>query len=199
MNMHTKPFTVEFLGTPEAGKTTVIGRICTEFAEREKIIYIRESAEFTPNFFEKGSIPAHFWMRLTTSRKILEKKFSSNPDSIILIDRGIVNTIFWDYYFEKTGKLSREKVSHANMFFEDLELMPDLIIFLTTTPEKSITRRGGEGRIVTLDFVSDFNNALITFMKEVTIPVFHLDTTHLSKDEVYIKVIQEIINRYTSS
>jgi hypothetical protein len=73
--------------------------------------------------------------------------------------------------------------------------MPDLIVFLTTTPQEAITRRGGEGRIVTLDFVTTFNNALSTFMKEVSIPVYHLDTTHLTKDEVYSSVTQEIIKK----
>ena len=200
MNMRTTPFTVEFLGTPEAGKTTVISRmICTDFTEREKIVRIRESAEITPTFFEKGSIPAHFWMRLNTAKNILEKKFSSNSESIILIDRGIVDTIFWDYYFGKIGKLSPQKITHANDFFKDLELMPDLVVFLTTTPKEAITRRGGEGRIVTLEFVTNFNNALSTFMKEVSVPVFHLDTTYLTKDEVYSIVSQEIIKKSTSS
>lgn len=199
MNMHTAPFTVEFLGTPEAGKTTVINRICSDCSKFAKVTVLRESAEITPDFFEKGSIPAHFWMRLTTARGILEKKFSSIPNELILVDRGIVDTIFWDHYFGKIGKLSAEEVTHANVFFQDLGLIPNLIVFLTTTPKESISRRGGEGRIVTLDFVSDFNTALSTFMKEVTIPVYHLDTTNLSKDEVYSKVIQEITDRYASS
>lgn len=199
MNRQSKPFTVEFLGTPEAGKTTVINQICTNFKEDDRIKYVRESAEITPSFFEKGSIPAHFWMRLNTSKSILEQIFSSNPNSIILIDRGIVDTIFWDYYFFKIGKLSPKEATHANDFFEDLGLMPDLIIYLTTTPTMAITRRGSEGRIVTSNFVSDFNDALSIFMKEISIPVFHLDTTYLTKEEVYSKVIREIIKKNTPS
>lgn len=199
MSMRTTPFMVEFLGTPESGKTTVIGQICTNFHYCDKVVTVRESAEITPPFLHKGSVQAHFWMSLTSAKSIFEKKFSSNPDSLILIDRGIVDTIFWNNYHGKNGKLSPNEVSHTNAFFEDLKLMPNLIIFLTTTPENAIYRRGGEGRIVTLDFVSNFNNALNTFMKNVTIPVFHLDTSHLSKDEVYSKVIKEITDRYTSS
>ena len=199
MSMRTKPFTVEFLGTPEAGKTTVINRICRDFIDREKIVYVRESAEITPKYFEKGSMQAHFWMRLTTARSVLERNYSSNPDSIILVDRGMIDTVFFDYYYGKQGLLSPEEVSHANTFFEDLKLMPDLVVFLTTTPQEAIARRGGEGRIVTLDFVKSFNNALSTFMKEITVPVFHLDTTHLTRDEVYYKVIKEIIKQSTPS
>jgi GTPase SAR1 family protein len=92
--MRAKPFTVEFLGTPEAGKTTVINQICRESTNRDKITYVRESAEITPNYFAKGSMQAHFWMRLTTAKKLLEKNFSSSADSIILVDRGIVDSIF---------------------------------------------------------------------------------------------------------
>lgn len=199
MSMRAKPFTVEFLGTPEAGKSTVINQICRESTNREKIIYVRESAEITPTYFTKGSMQAHFWMRLTTAKTLLEKNLSSSPDSIILVDRGIVDSIFFDYYYGTRNLLSPEEVSHANDFFKDLNLMPDLIVFLTTTPQEAITRRGGEGRIVTLDFVTTFNNALSTFMKGVSIPFFHLDTTHLTKDEVYSSVTQEIIKKSTHS
>lgn len=196
MSMHTTPFTVEFLGTPEAGKTTMIQCIHEELSKNMKVSILQESAEIVPSFFPKGSIDAHFWMRLTTARGVLEKKFSSEPYQLILVDREIIDTFFWDYYYGINNVLSQDKVSHANAFFEDLELLPNLVIFLSTTPEESIHRRGGEGRIVTLEFVNRFNEALFSFMEHVSIPVYHLDTTQMSKDMVFHNVLNEIKKNY---
>lgn len=199
MNMHTKPFTVEFLGTPEAGKTTVIKRIEKDLSESINVKTIRESAEIVPNYFPKASIDAHFWMRLKTAQTLLEATLSSEKNDLILVDRGIVDTVFWDYYYGRTGKLTKEQVSHANTFFTDLNLVPDFIVFLSTTPEESIRRRGGEGRIVTINFVKDFNNALNSFMEQIPQPIYHLDTTCMSKDDVFDAVYEKIITNYNNA
>lgn len=198
MNLHTGPFTVEFLGTPEAGKTTTIHRIKEELSDSMNISILRESAEIVPDYFGKGTLEAHFWMRLTTSKSMLETKYSGNSDEIFIVDCGIIDTIFWDYYYGLNGTMSAEKVTHANVFFQDLGMLPNIVIYLSTTPEEAIKRRGGEGRIVTKEFVSNFNNALSSFLKTVSIPVYSLDTTLMSKDDVFLDVKNAIVSAYNA-
>ena len=129
MNIHkTSPFMIEFIGTPEAGKTTTIHRLKDLLlTQKYSVNLVRESAEIVPTSFPKGSTEAHFWMRLTTARSILE-----------------------------------------------------------------IRRRGGEGRIVTYSFVKQYNKVLDSFIDSVTCPVFHLDTTNLSQDEVTMRVLARV-------
>lgn len=188
------PFIIEFLGTPEAGKTTTIHRLEAELSKNYSTSIIRESAEITPDVFPKRSLGAHLWMKFTTYRNILEKQYSSNTD-ILLVDRGIIDNQFWDYYYCAIGKLDPEKVTIYNTFSQNIGIRnPNLVVFLSTSPEESIQRRGGEGRIVTLDFVKQFNNLLNCFMSaiSVSIPVFHLDTTGLSEDTVLAMILKEL-------
>lgn len=160
MNMHkTSPFMIEFIGTPEAGKTTTIHRLKDLLlTQKYSVNLVRESAEIVPTSFPKGSTEAHFWMRLTTARSILENQ-----------------------------------VSKTNAFFQSIGIKyPDLVVYLSTTPEETIRRRGGEGRIVTYSFVKQYNKVLDSFIDSVTCPVFHLDTTNLSQDEVTMRVLARV-------
>ena len=77
-------------------------------------------------------------------------------------------------------------------------MLPNIVIYLSTTPEEAIKRRGGEGRIVTKEFVSNFNNALSSFLKTVSIPVYSLDTTLMSKDDVFLDVKNAIVSAYNA-
>ncbi|MBO5004696.1 MAG: AAA family ATPase [Clostridia bacterium] len=186
------PFMIEFLGTPEAGKTTTIHRLEEVMLEKYRTSIIKESAEIVPAGFRKCSIEAHFWMRLTTAKTILEKQFS-NDSELLFIDRGLIDTLFWDYYYGSTGKLTPEEVKHTNNFFQSIGIkFPDIVVFLSTTPEEAIRRRGGEGRLVTLDFLKNFNGLLDCFMNTISVPVFHLDTTGLSEDMVLKKVLENV-------
>lgn len=195
MNIHNNPqtpFMIEFLGTPEAGKTTTIHRLEEEVAKKYKTSIIKESAEIVPASFPKRSLEAHFWMRLTTAKGILEKQFS-NDSEILLIDRGLIDTLFWDYYYGAIGQLTPDKVTYADNFFQSIGIkFPDKVVFLSTTPEEAIRRRGGEGRIVTLDFLKRFNSLLDCFINTLSVPIFHLDTTGLSEDTVFKKVLENI-------
>ena len=186
------PFMIEFLGTPEAGKTTTIHRLEEVMSEKYKISIIKESAEIVPAVFPKCSIEAHFWMRLTTAKTILEKQFSNDSEAI-LIDRGLIDTLFWNFYYGSTGQLTTDEVKHINNFFQIIGIkFPDIVVFLSTTPEEAIRRRGGEGRLVTLDFLKYFNSLLESFMNTVSVPVVHLDTTGLSQDDVLQKILENI-------
>lgn len=194
MNMHkTSPFMIEFIGTPEAGKTTTIHRLKDLLlTQKYSVNLVRESAEIVPTSFPKGSTEAHFWMRLTTAKSILENQVSNESD-IILIDRGLIDTLFWDTYYGSIGTMSTSEVSKTNAFFQSIGIKyPDLVVYLSTTPEETIRRRGGEGRIVTYSFVKQYNKVLDSFIDSVTCPVFHLDTTNLSQDEVTMRVLARV-------
>lgn len=203
MNMNSSPFTVEFLGTPEAGKTTTIKRLKNELPSQIKIDVLQESAEIVPEVFQlpefKGSIWAHLWMRLIMSANILEKQCSCKSEDILLIDRGIIDCLFWNCYYCQNQKLSNKTAFHFQSLLESVCNMPNLVVYLSTTPEEAIKRRGGEGRVVTKSFVEDFNSTLETFIqKNVTVPLLHLETTNLSTDEVSAIIKDKIILEYSS-
>ncbi len=189
---NSKNMMIEFLGTPEAGKTTTIHRLQKELSKKYTISIMQEAAEIVPSYFPKGSIAAHFWMRLNTAKNILEYQFSTDSE-VLLIDRGLFDTLFWNYYYSSISQLSTEVAQLANKFFQNIGIKnPDLVVYLSTKPDEAINRRGGEGRIVTLDFLKNFNSLLDEFIKTIPVPVFHLDTTGLSKDDVFKEVLHNL-------
>lgn len=189
------PLTVEFLGTPEAGKTTTVHRLEKVLSKKNyKTLVTQESAEMVPITFPKGCIEAHFWMRLRTIQTLLEKQVSKNDYDILLVDRGIVDTHFWDYYYNYTSELTSQQVEISDAFSKSIGInLPDLVVLLTTTPEEAVRRRGGEGRIVTIDFLERFNLLLRSFIRTVSCPVFLLDTTGLSEEEVVDILLKRIL------
>ena len=192
MSIHNLPLTAEFFGTPESGKTTTIHRLEEVLSPKYRTLINQESAEIVPNTFQKGSIEAHFWMKLNTIQKILEKQVSKEDYDVLLIDRGIVDTLFWDYYYGEKGMLTAKQISDIKNFFESIGInFPDIVVFLMTTPEEALKRRGGEGHIVTMDFLEEYNLLLHSFIRTVKCPVFYMDTTNRSKDEVVESILEE--------
>lgn len=69
-----RPFIVEFLGTPEAGKTTSVKMLRRSLEEKGyKVGLVRESAEIVPDMFKTGSSKGNIWMTLKTAQKLYEE------------------------------------------------------------------------------------------------------------------------------
>lgn len=93
-----KPFMVEFTGTPEAGKTTVIGNIYNKLtALGYSVFMLKESAEKLPSQIPKGTWDANLWMHYQTLSGILSAKYVDTD--IVLIDRGLIDSNFYGKKF----------------------------------------------------------------------------------------------------
>ena len=100
-----RPFIVEFLGTPEAGKTTSVKMLRRSLEEKGyKVGLVRESAEIVPDMFKTGSSKGNIWMTLKTAQKLYEE--INNDRDIVLVDRGIVDSLAWNYLYAKRGEFS---------------------------------------------------------------------------------------------
>ena len=187
-----RPIMIEFTGTPEAGKTTVIHRLEQILSTQGfSVTIIQESAETQPIEFPKGSWDANFWMRYISCANILHALYI--PCDIVIIDRGIIDLQFWGIKFLKNNSCTKEEYSsYMNMFPK--KLIPDFLIGLSVTPETSLIRRGGPGRVVNLDFLKEYNDLFNSFYDSITVPKTLIDTSNLTVDEVVYK-IYSIINK----
>lgn len=121
-------------------------------------------------------------MRLLTAQSILVSTFSKAD--IVIADRGILDALFMNYLYFKQGKLSKAQLDALQTFFIELFPKPDLAIAFLTTPEEAIARRGGEGRIVTKDYIKSHNEAFINFCNMLDPSPILLETTYLPIDLV---------------
>lgn len=163
-----KPFIVEFTGTPEAGKTSTLKLLYKKLSKLGyKVKVYPESAENTPNFFPKGSLEISLWRNFDIAKHLLEAQFLSDYD-IVLFDRGAFDGIFWIYLHSIYNANIATKTASFEKFFK--RYPPKLLIAFYVSADESIKRRGGEGNLVTKQFVSTYNHLLDTFigsLKEV--------------------------------
>lgn len=188
-----RPYYVEVLGTPEAGKTTVIKRLATYFEEQGyHVKYIQETAEITPSIYPKGSVEAHFWMNFNLMQSLTFPP-KDNTD-LVIIDRGIFDALLWNSLFFKNGKMSLQQLSIFQTFLFEFFPLPNLTIFLVANAEEVIRRKGSEGRIVTSAFVKDYNASLLLFAESISKPKLVMDTSNLTPDFVF-QALKHSINR----
>lgn len=187
-----KPFIVEFTGTPEAGKTTTINKLfdlLTECGYRVKLY--PESAENTPKIFPKGCLEAKLWMNFDTAKHILESQYLYDYD-IVLFDRGALDRIFWIYL----DSVYNFNLAVKNVPFHNIlkDYMPDLLIVFKVSTEEAIKRRGGEGSLVTREFVTNYNHLLEIFINSLEINKCIISTDNSSIQKVVditLKIILE--------
>lgn len=185
-----KPFIVEFTGTPEAGKTTVINILHEQLLKMGyKVKIYPESAENSPKFFPKECIEAKLWINFDTTKHVLEAPFLDEYD-IILFDRGALDRLFFVYL----DSVYNPEIALKLGLFENIlkDYLPNLLIAFYVSEEESIKRRGGEGRLVTKEFVSNYNRLLTTFINSLEINKVLVSTDNKSIEEV-VETVQNLI------
>lgn len=190
-----RPFIVEFLGTPEAGKTTSVKMLRRSLEGKGyKVGLVRESAEIVPDMFKTGSSKGNIWMTLKTAQKLYEE--INNDRDIVLVDRGIVDSLAWNYLYAQRGEFSIEKSKCVKNFFEAIGVKTDFIVALTIPTEECI-RRGGEGHVVNRKFIEEFNREIIgNFLKSVEIDKVLLNTESKTTVEVHDWLLGAIEESY---
>lgn len=161
----SKPFMVEFSGTPEAGKTTTISTVANMLrSQNYKVMTLKESAESLPEEIEKGTFYANMWMHFITQAGLL-KASHSNAD-IVLIDRGSIDSEFYGQKFLAEGACTTAQYNEFKRTFVEC-LKPNLFIALMVSPEVSIKRRGGEGKLVNKNYIKNYNELFLNFFEHV--------------------------------
>ena len=180
-----KPFIVELTGTPEAGKTTIINLLNIRLSDLGyKVKVYPESAEESKSFFPKTSdckSDAKLWMNILTLKHLIEAPYQDYD--VILFDRGAVDRIFWIYLdLLDSDNLNLEGDGTLELFFR--EYFPDHLIIFKVSIEEAIRRRGGEGHVVTRDFLDVYNRLLNSFINSIEIDKDVICTDNMNIEEV---------------
>lgn len=188
-------YVVEFLGSPESGKTTTIKNILPRLTRKGfSVKYNRESAELLPDNIPKSTLQSQLWMQLHTISTLVDS-LKRNENNIILVDRGISDTILWNNIFVERNQLTFNQSEKIKNLLRNV-LMPHLVLIFIVSPDESIRRRGGEGKIVTREFIEQYNKTILNSCKKdlLDVPLIKLDTTNLTSDEVASIVENHILN-----
>lgn len=187
-----KPLMVEFTGTPEAGKTTAVRSVANKLLNLGyNVSILKESAENLPEEIPKGTWDANLWMHYQTQSGLIKASYFNSD--IILIDRGLIDSMFYGKKFLWEGKCTKKEYEKfENQFIE--RLFPNFLIALTVPPDISVKRRGGEGHLVNEEYIKSYNEMFLRYYEEITCKKTIIDTSRLDVYSMNDKIANIILS-----
>ncbi len=184
---------IEFTGVPEAGKTTVIYKLKEALGDyRVKII-----DEATTKM--KKDLPDDAKNKVTYIVADIIKEYVAaiNGDyDYILIDRGLYDRYFWNYFSYMNGDIGEEEKQSRDLFVlhEFINYQVDLLIVFLVDGEEAVRRRGSEGRFVTKEKMNFYGKLLQDFCQDFNeTKVVQVTTTNKNVVEVTDEVLQKLV------
>lgn len=187
---------IEFSGTPDAGKTTLVNSLLDTFKKNgyNTILLGEANGKTLPPHNLRGSLGYNEWVGQNACEGILDA-LQQNPD-ILLVDRGLLDFRFWNYFYEKTGKATHEEVKllQSKQPFTDMQLVPDLFVAVTVSIEEALKRNPSLSKKA--DWVQEHNALFEEFYATYKGSKEQLDTSSLSKVEVVLNAIEMISTHF---
>ena len=208
MSKLSKPFIVEFTGTPRTGKTTSINALYDFFKKGGFKISVIE--EFTSSSYYKDilknkikelSVEERNLIILENIHRLLAT-IDSNSE-IVLLDRSLNDRMIWNYYNYKRGSMSEETYYKTLKEYEPLiSSLIDYLIITYADPIISLRRDYNASlslsprSFLNEKNLNDFNNSMIAmkprFMENIE-NVSYIDTNNLSGSYTAVEVASDIM------
>lgn len=205
----SKPFVIEFCGTPRTGKTTTINNlydffkkggfnttVIEEFTTSE---YYKE--EFKPRFRDSSAVDFNIAIIEEVAKQLKDAVNSDND--VILIDRSINDRQIWNYRRYEKGDMSEDIYQQLRKkYSEKSNELIDFLVITYANPLISLKRDYYSSlalekrRFLNIDNLTEYNNALKDlgglFMESVENSVL-LDTTSMIMNDVSIEVASQVM------
>ena len=174
--MNRRPLTIEFTGLPNSGKTTLIHNLESSLlAQGINVQIMQEDAELVPKEYSQADI--------------------------ILFDRGYCDALFWANFLFKQNVCSKAESSSLLKILHEMNnsfcVFPDYLFVIDVSVEESLKRRyasGGDAPVLTnQEFLNFYKKELDCFYETVTCPMWYLDTSNMTIDEVKNNTLKKIM------
>lgn len=194
------PLTIEFTGIPNSGKTTLIHNLADSLREKGFNVQImQEDAELVPKEIPKKTWIRNVWITFGQLQSLLEIPYSQAD--IILFDRGYCDALFWAKFLYKQNVCTESESSSLLKILHEMNntfcVFPDYLFVIDVSVEESLKRRyasGGDAPVLTnTDFLNFYKKELDCFYEKVTCPMWYLDTSDMTIDEVKNTTLDKIV------
>ena len=205
----SKPFVIEFSGTPRTGKTTTINNLYDFFKKGGFKISLLE--EFTTSKYYKEIFKKKYSDVSSTESNIaiieevtnqLEKALDSDVD-IILVDRSINDRQIWNYRRYLRGNMPEEIYKQAKEKYSLISQKLIDILVITYTDSLTALKRDytsslalEKRRFLNIDNLNEYNkslNDLNELLKTTVKDFIFLDTTFIGTNDVSIEIASQIM------
>jgi predicted NUDIX family phosphoesterase len=168
----SRPFVIEFAGTPKSGKSTSVEAIRHFFTRQGFRVHVLvERASVCP-IPMKGHLFFNTWCASTMLAELLEN--IETQTDLIIVNRGIFDALVWLTLQRQRGELTSEEAGVIESFL----LLPrwrsliDLAVVMNVSPEEAMTRENSArlsskpGSIMNPDVLAAISAAVGTTVKQ---------------------------------
>lgn len=204
--MAKRPIFIEFSGTPNSGKTTLIKGLSDYLISRSYSVKImREDAEIVPNYIPKKTWDRNLWITCSQLTSLIASVYDEDVD-IVIFDRGYIDALFWANFYLFQRVIEIEDFLSITNFLEYLNnhlyLEPDCFIGVDVSPEVSLKRRMKQNSSVQVTMsTTEFLTMYSEYFKDFcfnhissNVPVCYLDTSTKDVDAATKVVINYLEN-----
>lgn len=205
----SKPFVIEFSGTPRTGKTTTINNLYDFFKKGGFKISILE--EFTTSKYYKEVFKKKYSDVSSSESNIaiieevtkqLENTLDSDVD-IILVDRSINDRQIWNYRRYLRGNMPEEIYKQAKEKYSLIsQKLIDLLVITYTDSLTALKRDYNSSlalekrRFLNIDNLNEYNkslNDLNELLKTTVKDFIFLDTTSIGINDISVEIASQIM------
>lgn len=205
----SKPFVIEFSGTPRTGKTTTINNLYDFFKKggfHTAIIEEFTTSRYYKEVFKqkyKDASPTALNMAIIEEvTKQLEEATRSEKE-IILIDRSINDRQIWNYRRYIYGNMSEELYLETREMYRAIsEKLIDFLVITYADPLISLKRDYNSSlalekrNFLNMDNLNEYNKSLTELQELFATSVENsilLDTSSMNMDEVSVEIASQIM------
>lgn len=206
----SKPFVVEFCGTPRTGKTTILNNLYDFFKKGDFTVNLVE--EFTTSKYYKEILFPQLKNKSTAElniciiKEVAEKlkKATSEKIDIIMIDRSLNDRAIWNYRIFKRNAISEEQYNNITAEYSALsKQLIDMLIIGYTDAKTSLKRDYLNSlaleprRFLNIDNIEEYNASMeksMEFFEQSVESIYKLDTTNITSKESSLLIAENIMS-----
>ncbi len=200
-----RPHIIEFTGTPDSGKTTIINGVDSFLRNHGfRVKRLQEGAEVFRHISRKTP-----FYNITTAayglQNVAEAAYGRDHD-FVLLDRALYDAYNWMIFWRNKGKLTAEESTEFQRFFSHpLGLSNiDICFYVVCKPEEAMRRarsdasvsfESPEGSYTNEKTIAELIETCDEGFKDMSLAgkaVYWLDTTKISKAEMFEMVFEKI-------
>lgn len=200
----TRPLIIEFCGSPRSGKTSCLSSLEIFLVRNDiRVKIVSEKAPICP-IDDKSSPSYNIWNTLQMICEVEEILSQKEGYDIILLDRGLFDSLFWSYWHFSAHRMSTQEYDAFNSFITMVEWrrLVQIAFIFKCDPQVSMDREystlltNKQGNIVNRPNLKKYLNAIDTVTKRFAREFRQLDeidTSRMLQNDVSFEVTKKIL------